>query len=364
MKKRIFMLAALAAGLVLCLAACGENNREPITITLWHVYGGEVNSPMNTLVDEFNRTVGQEQGIRVRVDSVSNSGVIHENVLAAAYKDPGAPALPDLFVSYPKTVLALPDENILADYHDYFTDEELDSYLPEFIEEGTVDDRLGILPLAKELGLDKKGGCVLAYNGGKIVDCVTGEALYQVQLGAEFVPELCEFAARQDVAILTYNSEGIVCERDQDVWANKECFTTKLPMLHVDDLASYVDYPICKMLITLDPARRDAVCAAGKEQFAGRIDLYPSSPFFIEAVPLGVAKDRSLAALLERMGLTRENLMACGDGLNDRSMISYAGVGVAMQNAEDAVKTVADYVTAADNNHDGVAEAIEKFILN
>ena len=189
----------------------------------------------------------------------------------------------------------------------------------------------GILPLAKELGLDKKGGCVLAYNGGKIVDCVTGEALYQVQLGAEFVPELCEFAARQDVAILTYNSEGIVCERDQDVWANKECFTTKLPMIHVDDLASYVDYPICKMLITLDPARRDAVCAAGKEQFAGRIDLYPSSPFFIEAVPLGVAKDRSLAALLERMGLTRENLMACGDGLNDRSMISYAGVGVAMQ---------------------------------
>lgn len=149
MKKRIFMLAALAAGLVLCLAAYGENNREPITITLWHVYGGEVNSPMNTLVDEFNRTVGQEQGIRVRVDSVSNSGVIHENVLAAAYKDPGAPALPDLFVSYPKTVLALPDENILADYHDYFTDEELDSYLPEFIEEGTVDDRLVILPLAK-----------------------------------------------------------------------------------------------------------------------------------------------------------------------------------------------------------------------
>ena len=172
----------------------------------------------------------------------------------------------------------------------------------------------GILPLAKALGLDKKGGCVLAYNGGKIVDCVTGEALYQVQLGAEFVPELCEFAARQDVAILTYNSEGIVCEQDQDVWANKECFTTKLPMIHVDDLASYVDYPICKMLITLDPAR--------------------------------------------------ENLMACGDGLNDRSMISYAGVGVAMQNAEDAVKAVADYVTAADNNHDGVAEAIEKFILN
>ena len=71
----------------------------------------------------------------------------------------------------------------------------------------------------------------------------------------------------------------------------------------------------------------------------------------------------SLAGLLEEMGLTRDNLMACGDGLNDRSMIRYAGVGVAMQNAEPPVKEAADYVTEADNNHDGVAEAIEKFIL-
>ena len=221
----------------------------------------------------------------------------------------------------------------------------------------------GIQPLAKELGLDKKGGCILSYNGGKIVDCRTGETLVEKTLDPALVPELCDFAAAQDIAILTYNREGIVCERDKDEWANKECFTTKLPMIHVDDLASYVNYPVCKMLITLDPARRDAVCAAGQQQFAGRADLYPSSPFFIEAVPLGVAKDGSLAELLRRMGLTRENLMACGDGLNDRSMIAYAGVGVAMQNAEQPVKDCADYVTTADNNHDGVAEAVEKFIL-
>ena len=215
----------------------------------------------------------------------------------------------------------------------------------------------GIQPLAEELGLDKKGGCILSYNGGKIVDCRTGETLVEKTLDPALVPELCDFAAAQDIAILTYNREGIVCERDKDEWANKECFTTKLPMIHVDDLASYVNYPVCKMLITLDPARRDAVCAAGQQQFAGRADLYPSSPFFIEAVPLGVAKDGSLAELLRRMGLTRENLMACGDGLNDRSMIAYAGVGVAMQNAEQPVKDCADYVTTADNNHDGVAEA-------
>ena len=211
----------------------------------------------------------------------------------------------------------------------------------------------GVLPLAKELGLDKKGGCILSYNGGKIIDCRTGETLYQKQLDAQYVPELCAFAAAQNVTIITYNKEGVVTEHPDDKWALRECFTCKLPMTGVDDLARYVDYPICKMLITLDPARRDEVWAAGKKQFDGRIDLYPSSPFFIEAVPLGVAKDGSLAALLEHMGLGRENLMACGDGLNDRSMIEYAGVGVAMQNAEEPVKAVADYVTAADNDHDG-----------
>ncbi len=221
----------------------------------------------------------------------------------------------------------------------------------------------GILPLAKELSLDKNGGCVLAYNGGKIVECKTGETLYQKQLPAEYIPRLCAFAAAHDVAIVTYNTEGIVTERPTDEWALKESFTTKLPMIGVENLAEYVDYPICKMMLTVNPARRDAVCAAAKEQFAGQIDLYPSSPFFIEAVPLGVAKDASLAALLDRMGLTRDNLMACGDGLNDRSMIEYAGVGVAMQNAEQPVKAAADYVTTADNNHDGVAEAVEKFIL-
>ena len=221
----------------------------------------------------------------------------------------------------------------------------------------------GVLPLAKELGLDKKGGCILSYNGGKIIDCGTGETLYQVQLGAEYVPELCAFAAEQDVTIITYDQQGVVTEHPQDEWALKECFTCKLPMKGVADLPAYVDYPICKMLITLDPARRDAVCEAGRQRFEGRVDLYPSSPFFIEAVPMGVAKDKSLAALLERMGLTRANLMACGDGLNDRSMIAFAGVGVAMQNAEGPVKAAADYVTTADNNHDGVAEAIERFIL-
>ncbi len=84
------MVLALFLILALGLTACGEKKSDPTTVTIWHVYGGEVTSPLNVLVEEFNRTVGQKQGIRVRVDSVSNTNTIHESVLAAAYDDPGA----------------------------------------------------------------------------------------------------------------------------------------------------------------------------------------------------------------------------------------------------------------------------------
>lgn len=225
----------------------------------------------------------------------------------------------------------------------------------------------GVTPVARalELGQPGRAGAILAYNGGAIVDCGPGHrVLWQQVLPAPMVPALCRFAAEQNVAIVTYNEEGVVTERPGDPWAQREGFTNKLPMIEVADLAAYVNYPVNKMLITLDPVRLPHVLREGAERFAGQIDLYPSSPFFIEAVPLGVAKDKSLAALLDRMGFTRENLMACGDGMNDRSMLRYAGVGVAMANAEGPVKAEADYITDADNNHDGVAEAIERFILH
>ncbi len=65
-----------------------------------------------------------------------------------------------------------------------------------------------------------------------------------------------------------------------------------------------------------------------------------------------------MSRLFAHIDVTREEVVAIGDGFNDLSMIEYAGMGVAMANAQDPVKEKADMVTTADNNHDGVAEAI------
>ena len=147
MKRTCLSLAVIA---VLIFTGCGQKKtKDPITVTLWHVYGGQTESPLNDLIDQFNETIGQEENIRVQVGSVTNTNTIHENVLASAFGDPGASELPDMFVSYPKTVLAMPDDTVLVDYCDYFTKEELDEFIPAFLEEGVIHDRLSILPVAK-----------------------------------------------------------------------------------------------------------------------------------------------------------------------------------------------------------------------
>lgn len=150
MRSRNYIILLLAV-LLFCTGCSGTVKKEevPTTITVWHVYGGQVDSPLNDLIEQFNRTVGKEQQINVQVTSVSNTNTIHELVLAAANREPGATELPDLFISYPKTVMALPDDSILVDYKDYLSEEELSAFLPAFLEEGTVNDRLVILPVAK-----------------------------------------------------------------------------------------------------------------------------------------------------------------------------------------------------------------------
>ena len=146
--KRICLSLAVIA--VLIFTGCGQKKtKDPITVTLWHVYGGQTESPLNDLIDQFNETIGKEENIWVQVGSVTNTNTIHENVLASAFGDPGASELPDMFVSYPKTVLAMPDDTVLVDYCDYFTKEELDEFIPAFLEEGVINDRLSILPVAK-----------------------------------------------------------------------------------------------------------------------------------------------------------------------------------------------------------------------
>jgi Cof subfamily protein (haloacid dehalogenase superfamily) len=135
----------------------------------------------------------------------------------------------------------------------------------------------------------------------------------------------------------------------------------KMPARRVDNFLEAIHGLKPKCLIVGEPeplARLEQEMAARLSETNG---VYRSEAFFLELVPKGIDKAASLEALLQKLGHTREELIACGDGYNDLSMIRYAGLGVAMANAKPEVREAADFVTLS-NEEDGVAYAVEKFI--
>ena len=99
-----------------------------------------------------------------------------------------------------------------------------------------------------------------------------------------------------------------------------------------------------------------------RQELGKRINVYRSEAFYLELVPKGIDKAASLSRLLERTRIKQEEVIAIGDGFNDVSMIRFAGLGVAMANAQPPVKANADRITQYTNDEDGVARFIQELL--
>lgn len=222
----------------------------------------------------------------------------------------------------------------------------------------------GVLPLVEELELKKYDGYMLLYNGGRIVRCSTGDILYQQVLPDEIVPEIFALAAELGIGMLTYNKDesGIIANLHNDKYMERVSFIAHLDISHYENPVAQLDGSVNKCLGTAPVEIAPQIEKKFVERFGRRINVTRSEPYFIELSPLGVDKGGSLTKLCGILGVARENVIACGDGFNDVSMIKYAGTGIAMANAQEPVREAADYITLS-NEEDGVAHVIEKFIL-
>ena len=221
----------------------------------------------------------------------------------------------------------------------------------------------GIMPLAEELELKKNCGFILAFNGGKIIDCSDCRTIFEQKLDETLVPLLYHAAKKAGMQILTYQGEGIAATDEKDKYVQEEARINKMPVEEYDDFLQQVVYPVNKCLIVGNPAPLHQLEIKLKKELEGRMDVYRSADYFLECVPLGIDKARSLDRLITTLGITKEEVIACGDGYNDLSMINFSGLGVAMSNAADDIKAQADYVTLS-NEEDGIAHVVDKFILS
>lgn len=158
MKKRLKPLLCLLLSVCL-LAGCQQQNKheklldpdEPVTLEIWHYYNGPQQLAFDELVQEFNETLGREQGIVVQAYNQGNVNDLIGKVLDAANKKPGASEIPDIFAAYADTAYQVDQLGLVASLDQYLTEEELAEYREEYIEEGRFDQEgnLKIFPTAK-----------------------------------------------------------------------------------------------------------------------------------------------------------------------------------------------------------------------
>lgn len=155
MKRLRYLLTISLIITALILPGCFVNKdvpspANPVTLTLWHNFGAQMRTTVDGLVDEFNQTVGKENGILLSITSISDSATIRDKLTMIAADDPGAPEMPDITTSYPQTAAILAAKDLLAPLDDYFTQQELAAYLPRFLDEGRLSDgNLYVFPFAK-----------------------------------------------------------------------------------------------------------------------------------------------------------------------------------------------------------------------
>ena len=221
----------------------------------------------------------------------------------------------------------------------------------------------GLMPLAKTLELGNYGGFVLSYNGCQIIKAQNGEILFERRINPEMLPYLEKKARKNGFAIFTYHDDTIITDSPDNEYIKNEALLNNLKIIKEDEFSTAIDFAPCKCMLVSDKEK----ALIGLEQhwekrLAGTLDAFRSEPYFLEVVPCGVNKANTLGALLEHLGVTREEVIAVGDGVCDVTMLQLAGMGVAMGHSQDSVKVCADYVTAS-NEEDGVALAVEKLIL-
>lgn len=217
-------------------------------------------------------------------------------------------------------------------------------------------------PIAESLEVNAP---LITYNGALVQDLL-GHRYLEQPLPKEYVIDVATLAKELGVTLNLYVNDELTIER----WNDDVAYYLSIAQVEPREVGDLVEFArsltdeqsVHKALWVGEPDRLRELLPMVRRRYEDRIEIVPSQPRFIEFTDGGVSKGRALAALCRSLDIPREQVLAVGDNFNDVTMLEWAGVGVAMGNAPEAVKKVADYVvgTVAEG---GVAQAIDRFVL-
>lgn len=230
----------------------------------------------------------------------------------------------------------------------------------------------GLLDIAHELEMEKHHGLLVSYNGSKVIDCETMETLFNQALSVEEGKAVLEHMKKfPRVRPMIDKGEYMYVNNvyDNMIQFNGAPFDViqyesrggKFKLCEKDDLAEFVDFQLNKILTTSDPEYLQEHYQEMMEPFKDTLSCMFTGPFYFEFTEKGIDKAKALDTVLIPMGYQKEEMIAFGDGHNDASMVKYAGTGVAMENAVQDLKDIADEITLS-NEEDGIAVSLYKYM--
>lgn len=219
----------------------------------------------------------------------------------------------------------------------------------------------GLYSASRELDLKDYHGILMAYNGGKVVDAADGTLLSETHIDMEITRSILRFLETLPVTVILDDGNRFYVEDAHGYKVEYECWNNQMECTEVDNLADFLDFSPVKLLLSVDPAEILNIQNTIREHLPDDLSVVRTAPFYLEIIPSSINKGKALLDVCSRLGIAPADTAAFGDSENDIPMIQAAGCGVAMGNAEDAVKAAADKVTLS-NNSDGIAYALRELI--
>lgn len=214
-------------------------------------------------------------------------------------------------------------------------------------------------------------GLFVCYNGARVIDCESKEVLVDVTIKPELVTAVLEHMKKFDVIpIVTYGEYMVVEDvyhcmvKNGDQEFNVVQYESRMNnyrLMECEDLAKFTNFPVNKILTAGDSDYLQAHWQEMREPFKDTLSCMFTSNFYYEYTSLGINKGAALREAMAKLGIKPEECIAFGDAENDIPMLEYAGIGVAMGNAQDGVKAIADEITLS-NEEDGIAHSLYRHI--
>lgn len=222
----------------------------------------------------------------------------------------------------------------------------------------------GILPYVRSLCIAgrQEGRYLIAVNGASIFDLHTRLPIYTNKLDKDILRFVYEEAKKRGMPAQVYDASTVYASEDNE-WTQKDAVMCNLNLKIVDDFSAFMEKGHPKMVVPADPQAIADFIPFLKEKLAGKADVFISKPYFLEIMPISCSKGEAVLWLADYLNIPHSQTMAFGDSMNDESMIVQTEHGVAMANALEHIKNVANYVTEKDNNNDGIADFLEKYVF-